>query len=444
MTRAAEGVELVVQRGIARGAPVTRIDGRPLDWWRGEARETLGLRDAPVVAAGHQTECWHAGILAKTLWAQALAVREGAQAVHLVVDQDAFDGMPIEWPWRRPDGWWGVRGHRFATGGAACGAQVVAFRPRAIECGEGVPASVAQALCQLQAGLERARTGAPDAAMQGAKALLNLAQRWVPEPAIVRATDLMRTALARQLLERMVRDPDACVEAFNAALALAPRAARLLRGRGAHAELPVWLLSSGGERRRGEAHEVADALARGEPVLPRAFLMSAIARTALAERFVHGLGGGVYERVTDAWMQTWVGWTPPPHDVASATVRMDLPMPSREREASMPFRRAWCDPPLLASGGRGPSPQRRRSLEAIAALPHGDTRRREAYRALVAERNEARLRMGGELETLRTAEIEAAAARISRELAARRTWCFMLLEPRRLDALRDALEREAG
>ncbi len=445
MTRSAEGVEIVVQRGAAHGAPVTRIDGRPLAWWRSQARAALGLQDAPVIAAGHQTECWHAGILAKSLWAQALAAREGAQAVHLVVDQDAFDGMPVEWPWRRPDGWWGVRGHRFGPGGDACAGRCAAFRPAAVEAGEGTTPAVADGLRNLQASLERAReAGATDAGTQGAQALFSLASPWMPAPRLVRASDLMRTALARHLLERMLRDPDACVDTFNTALAVAPRAARLLRGRGAQAELPVWLPGASGERRRATAHEVAEALATDAPVLPRAFLMSALARTALADRFVHGLGGGVYERVTDAWMQAWTGWTPPPHDVASASVRLSLEMPERAPEALLPYRMAWCDPPLLTTGGRGPSPQRRRALDSIAALPQGDARRREAYRTLLAERNESRLRLSGELAALQRAEVSAAAARLARELAARRTWCFALLDPARLRALRDALEHRAG
>lgn len=444
MTRAAEGVEIVVHRGEGRAAPVTRVEGRPLAWWRAEARQSLGLADASVIAAGHQTECWHAGIVAKSLWVQAVAEREDAQAVHVIVDQDAFEGMAIEWPWRRPDGWWGVRGHRFApSAGHACAGQAPAFRPRAIEPGEGTEARVAEALSRMQVALERSQHER-DAAVQGTTALFSMASDLLVPPRLVRAGDLLRTALGRALLERMLRDPDACVGCFNAALALEPRAARLLRGKGAEAELPVWLVGETGERRRAGAREVAEAFAAGRAVLPRAFLMSAICRTALADRFVHGLGGGVYERVTDAWFRAWLGWTPPPHDVVSASVRLRLELPARVPETAVPYRRAWCDPGLVQAGGAGPSAERRRALEAIAALPRGDRRRRDAYRELIVARNDARLRLSGELESLRAAEEGAAAARLARELAARRTWCFALLEPARMAALRDALEQAAG
>ena len=443
MKPVADGVEIVVHAAEWPGSHTGRIEGETIEHWRREARAALGLPDRPVIAAGHQSECWHAGILAKPLWVQALARREGAQAVHVVVDQDSFDGMQVEWPWQRPDGWWGVRGHRFAGADARVAAmRAPAFRPRSIEPGEGTDPTVADGLAAVQRALEHAAT-APDAAMQGAQAMLELAKAWVEPVAMVRASALLATGLGRRLLERMLADPAACAERFNEALALAPRAARALRVQGAQSELPVWLLGAAGERLRGDAAAVRAAIDAGRPVLPRAFLMSAIARTALAERFVHGLGAAVYERVTDQWLRSWLGWAPPPFDVASASVRLALDMRKEPFGAAMPFRRAWCDPDLLDAGGTGPSASRRAVLEVIADLPHGDPRRRAAYRELVADRNAARLRRSGELDALMLAEQAASAARLNRELAARRTWCFALLDPSRVSAMRDAIERRA-
>ena len=444
MTATTEGVELVVRPGHALAAAPDRIEGKPIEAWRSEARAALSLPDRPVIAAGHQSECWHAGILAKNLWAQAVAMREGAEAVHLVVDQDGFDGMVVEWPYRRPDGWWGVRGHRFTVaGGETAGMRCPAFRPRPIEPGEGATEAAANALRAIEAALLQQRTHT-DAAMQGAAAMLQCAAPWLPTPRLIRASDLMRTALARRLMERMLGDPSACAQAFNAALASAPRAARSLRVHDGAVELPVWLIGVHGERLRANAAQVAKALQDGTPVVPRAFLMSALARTALADRFVHGLGGGVYEAATDRWFRGWLGWVPPAFDVVSANARLSLPAPvDMQPAAPIPFRRAWCDPDLLAAGGTGPSPARRRALEMIAALPRGDARRRTVFRDMLSERNEARMHRAGELESLQALEASAAAARLSRELAARRTWCFALLPPSSLQALRDEAERRA-
>jgi hypothetical protein len=444
MTRLGEGVEIVVHGRDAHAAALPSIEGKPLSAWRDEARASLGIPGGAVFATGHQSECWHAGILAKSLWVQAIARREHALAVHVVVDQDGFDGMPLEWPFQRPDGWWGVRGHRFAasaesTAAVAC----AAFRPRPVDPGAGVDPRVSASVQAVHDAL-RQHSAASSAAMQGTLAMLDLAGPWLAPPALVRASDLMRTTLARRLLERMLEDPERCARHFNAALRHAPRAARALHVRGADSELPVWMLGPDGTRLRASAQALGDALSRGETVLPRAFLMSAIARTALADRFTHGLGGGVYEQATDRWMREWLGWSPPPHDVVSASLRMELPMPPAPAKAAMPWRRAWCDPDLLESGGTGPSAIRQRALEFIASIPPRDPRRRAAFRELVNERNSGRLRRSGELDALRGAEEAAGAARLARELAARRTWCFALLDPRRVTALRDALEARAN
>jgi hypothetical protein len=441
MTTRGDGVELLVQ--VADEATPGSIEGRALEAWRAEARATLGLPDAAVIAAGHQSECWHAGILAKPLWVQALAARDRSTPVHVVVDQDGFDGMSVEWPFRRPDGWWGVRGHRFGSADESrSGLRVPAFRPRAADPGEGAPDHVTAGLAALHAALAR-HAGEPDAAMQGARAMLEVALPWLETPRVVRASALMRTALAGRLLERMLDDPARCASTFNEALRQAPRAARPLQVRGGEPELPVWLVATDGTRRRAGASEVRQARDTGGTILPRAFLMGALARTALADRFVHGLGGGVYEPVTDRWLRAWLGWSPPGHDVVSASVRMQLPLPASPATSTMPWRRAWCDPGLLASGGTGPSPARRRALELIAAIPPRDPRRRTAFRELVTARDEERLRRSGELGALRGAEEAAGAARLARELASRRTWCFALLEPARVAALRDAVEHRA-
>jgi hypothetical protein len=430
------GIE-VVARPAATAAPPERIEGRSIAEWRSEARELLGLDRAPVVACGHQCACWHPGILAKNLWVDAIAERDAAQAVHVMVDQDGFDGVHVEWPARGADGWWRLHGHRFASeSGLALGHP--AFMPRSVEPGEGTPAEVADGLERLQEALRR-NAQACDAAEQVTRAMLESAAAVLRPPAIVRASQLLRTSLGLRLLDRMLQDPEACANAFNEALSAAPRSARPLRVMGGRSELPLWLTSAAGERTRATPAETRAALSAGRPLLPRAFLMGALARTALSDRFVHGLGGATYEQVTDRWLRRWLGWAPPAFDVVSATLRLPLEVPGAAAPPAMPWRRAWCDPELLASGGRGPSAARRRLLDLIASVPPRDPRRRSIYRELVEERNAARLRRSGELETLQAAEAAVGARRLAAELAARRTWCFVLQPAAALSRLRDAV-----
>jgi hypothetical protein len=437
MTQEPPRVEVVVRS--ASGEAPGRVDGKSVAWWRASTREALGLPSGPCVGTGHQSACWHPGILAKHLWAADAAAREGGSMLHLVVDQDGFDGMLVEWPARASDGMWSVRGHRFAEdGGQTAACRCPSARPRAADAGEGAPPEVAEGLARIAAALD-SHVAAPNAAMQGAAAMLELARPWTGMCTTVAASRILQAGFGRWLLDRMIADPAACARAFNAALARAPRAARALRLAGDRSELPVWVLGPTGERMRADAADVRGAIDSGAPVLPRAFPMSVIARTALTDRFVHGLGGGVYEQATDHWMQAWLGWTPPPHDVVSASLRLDMPIPEGAAVAVMPWRRAWCDPELLQARGAGPSPARRHLLDRIAALPVGDPGRRRAYRDLIEARNAGRVARAMELESLRQAELVAARARQSRELAARRTWCFALHPPEAISRLQAAL-----
>ena len=64
----------------------------------------------------------------------------------------------------------------------------------------------------------------------------------------------------------------------------------------------MWSLSAG----RRDAVRV-DAAPAEEALAPRAFLMTAIARLACCDLFIHGTGGERYERVTEAWVARWLG-----------------------------------------------------------------------------------------------------------------------------------------
>ncbi len=433
------GVEVVVHAGHALTEPPSFVEHASINQWRSEARAALNLPDAPVIACGHQSEAWHPGILAKNMWVQGVAQREHATAVHVMVDQDGFDGMHVEWPFQRPDGWWGLRGHRFLrSGGETASMRCPAEPPRSVDAGSGVLPDIVHGLDAIQLALSTHST-ATDAAMQGTLAMLSLAEPWLAMPHIVRASDLMQTSFAKCLIEAMLHDPVACATTLNKALVMAPRSARPLRVQRTDAELPLWLLGPQGQRQRANAAQTRAALASGGTLLPRAFFMSVIARTALADLFVHGLGGSLYEPASDAWMRSWRGWIPPSFAMVTANVRLPLTMPKDPMPQGVPFRRAWCDPHLLQTHSTGPSPERQRALAMISSIPHRDPRRRSMYEELIRERNTARLHRSEELESLHSNEAMAGAARIARTLAARRSWCFALVPKNLMTELRDAL-----
>ena len=68
-----------------------------------------------------------------------------------------------------------------------------------------------------------------------------------------------------------------------------------------------------------------DALgASGLRIRPRALTLTMFARLCLGDLFVHGVGGGRYDRVTDEVIAETFGCAPPPYIVATATLMLRL------------------------------------------------------------------------------------------------------------------------
>ncbi|MGH2425498.1 MAG: hypothetical protein ACRDF1_04325, partial [bacterium] len=108
-------------------------------------------------------------------------------------------------------------------------------------------------------------------------------------------------------------------------------------------ELPFWVVSGGkrhsmyAERRDrtwmigtgdGASVMVADSdgpdkLERVE-IRPKALTLTAFTRLCIADLFVHGVGGGRYDRVTDAVIADYFGIRPPRYAVVTATLHLPL------------------------------------------------------------------------------------------------------------------------
>jgi len=419
----AAAAEIIVEHTGPRMDGQTRIEGRALADWRADARRYLQLPDAPVVAAGHQAQAWHPGIVAKTFWTHACALEEQATPVHVVVDQDGFDGLFVEWP-QLQDNMWVASGHRFseATQNAAA-LHAPAFWPRGIDPSQKAPDFVREGLERLTNAL-RAFAKSPNAALQVTLAQLQDLSQWIQPPRVISASQLVGTSFALHVIDKMLREPVACAESFNAALLLHPRAARPLQVDGDRSELPLWVLGDSGERLRATAQSVRVAQAQNKLVLPRAFLLGVLIRTALADRFTHGLGGKIYEKVSNAWMSRWLGWTPPAFDVISANVRLPLEAQDMNEISEMiSFRSAWCDPDQTTATDIGPSARRKLFLDKIAASPRRSPQRKSLYQDMVLDRTSRRTEFGVKLALLQSAERAQKSQSQSKQLTMRRTWC---------------------
>src|SRR5205085_11199692 len=58
---------------------------------------------------------------------------------------------------------------------------------------------------------------------------------------------------------------------------------------------------------------------------PRALTLTLFARLCLGDFFIHGIGGGKYDEVTDAIIRDYFGLDPPAYQVLSATLHLPLP-----------------------------------------------------------------------------------------------------------------------
>jgi len=59
-------------------------------------------------------------------------------------------------------------------------------------------------------------------------------------------------------------------------------------------------------------------------IRPRALTTTLFLRLAIADLFLHGIGGGKYDQITDMIIERWCGIEPPPFAVATATLHLPI------------------------------------------------------------------------------------------------------------------------
>ena len=385
----------------------------------------------PIIATGHQAWLWHPGILAKDIAAVALAQRERAIAVHLVVDHDPHDCFALDVP--------SVEGDRLSSRSvhlAACYANVPPCCQPAAE--EGAIARVVESLgsrgsdagaslASLSAALRGEIVGG-SLGRQVAVLTARLMRPWVGAIPMVFSSDIALLPGFATIVRRMLADARRCVLAYNRAASrfpdarIAPLAETLDR-----VEFPLWHLRWGGERERVYAdladHNAILTLEDGTPIdiaaatrdgdiraqprlAPRALLMTALLRSLCCDLFIHGKGGGLYDRVTEAWWSQWAGESLAPMSVVSADVHMPftagVPITDR-RELE---RAVWWRHHLP------------HNLDRVGA-PTGDTRLRE-WNSLVSAKHATLAVLSGPRDRVARAKAFADLHRINAALAAHR------------------------
>ncbi len=423
-------------------------------------RRELGLPiDQAVLATGHQPTLWHPGILAKYVAVDAV-LRTGessASGLNVIVDQDVVDCGSFDVPMRRNDGSLAARRIELAPMPSDAGVPAgwhPAFVPRSprIEAVAELP-QLPDAAIRLQDALKRHAT-APNAAVQLAGALSDLMSVCAGVEAMptIMASHLMRTTLASTLIEEMLTNPHRCAEAYNRAVVKFPES-RLteLSIRDDYVELPLWRVrvDDRGTAQRVRAYDadLESAGTTGPLLLPRALFMTAIIRLAVADLFVHGLGGRLYDRAMELWIRDWLGVDVSPMAVASATVRLPLMHAHELAEvrggrlslAQGRMRRLTHDPESeFKSQSDRPGPIKRELLHLIKRFPRRSHERRTAFIAMHQRLEEMRLSRAKAIEHARSEIARLARLAGDAAIAERRDWAFALYPEA---ALRELVER---
>jgi hypothetical protein len=449
---------------LVQGLPLAELRRRARAWIHHES-------DAqPLVADGHQAELHHAGVWVKRVLTNQLAARLGGQAAHFAVDTDAPKHLHLRWLGGSepitddPDL---SRAHWAGLLDAPSPAHVDHVEAKIAEASFAAPPVVPDFLASLrrlaieQPKLPPALTNAMhelDWSLGLRHGALLASPLWQSEPFLVFAHHVI--ARAREF-----------ATVYNAALADFRREKKVrsatrpmpdLAAFHASVELPFWLdqLGTGGRTRpsvfprnggfvlttpSGEefdfdpSADAFDAAAKLNLFLrrnnlrlsPRALPLTMFLRLFVVDQFVHGIGGGQYDQITDRIIAAHFKIEPPRFSVATGTLYLPEAV-GRER---------ICVPCIEQQGHRlrhSLLGERKRELVAqIAAAPRNSPERYAAFAGMhrdlkAAAAASSKIRQWE--QQLRDAVVSetAEAAIFDREL-------FYALQPR--DRLADMVER---
>ena len=344
-------------------AGTVKLQGVPLPEVRRRQRAWIGHADdaQPIIASGHQTELYHPGVWVKDVLANNIASRVDGQPYHFAVDTDSPKHLNVRWPgYSEPltddpalttAAWSGLldapspahlvdlerdlrdasRAWRFQP---MLGDFYGSMRRLSLEEPK-LPHAVTNAMHELDWKL-----GLRHHAMVTSPI-------WASEPylvflhhALARARRLAtdyNAALAEYRAEQKIRTtmrpmPDVAV--FDLSVEAPFWLDDLATGQRLRPSVfPVdggWILklTGGAEFVFDENADGWDAAARlGQwltqnrvRLAPRALMLTCFLRLLVADQFIHGIGGGRYDQVTDRFIAHHFGIEPPTFAVTTATL----------------------------------------------------------------------------------------------------------------------------
>jgi len=308
------------------------IDGIPLHELRALARrevlEAAGS-DAdpalPLLLAGHQPELAHPGVWVKNFALHGLACKLGGTPLHLIVDTDTLKSTALRSPvltkdrdktrleslaFDRPDGEATFEcrtvldEHLFHTFPSRVRELwrnwgFEPLLPKVWRDGHhiGETFTAIRRDCERSWGCRNLEL--PVSRLSGIAAFAHFARHILGD--LPRFRDVYDSALRAYRQANHVRSDN-------------HPAPLLVEG-----EAPFWVRTSSCRRERATGASVAKNLR------PRALTLTLFARLCLGDFFIHGIGGGKYDEVTNDIIRNYFGVEPPAYQVLSATLHLPLP-----------------------------------------------------------------------------------------------------------------------
>ncbi len=173
--------------------------------------------------------------------------------------------------------------------------------------------------------------------------------------------------------------------------------------------------------------------AQGCKVRTRALTTTLFARLCLGDMFVHGIGGGKYDELTDALLQRFFGLSAAPaYMVLSATLLLPLHGYPASAEAcrrlAQSARDTWYNPQRHFPDGHAPGAADllRQKQAWIEHVGRTHEERRERFRAIRRLNEQLRAFLDGTEEKLRLSALECRARLQVNEVQGRRDYAFCL------------------
>ncbi len=369
--------------------------------------------DSPLLVAGHQPELAHPGVWVKNFALNGLAKTLGGVPLHLVADHDTmksaaisiptwdewkpesvrleavpFDDFAGEQPWEtraaQNPAKWGEFVRRVAEAAKRWGYEPLLCSPLPSQ-GRGA-GGVRFFRPLTPAPSPEGRGGEENWATHFTHLRRHYEIAWGCDNRELTVSGLSATDAFRRFVRHVAADADRFRRAYNAAVQRY-RDAYGLRSRShpvpdLHAnELPFWVVE-GTSRRAAMSADCADT---GLSLRPRALTLTLFARLCLGDLFIHGIGGGKYDEVTDAIIRDYFGVEPPAYQVLSATLHLPLPhFPATDEDVRRLHRQRrdldW--QPERFIDPREATDLKRRKAKLSATEPTGRAERRAWFREL--------------------------------------------------------------